>query len=269
MNIVKWILGRPLVAIWVLGAIAILLAMSSGNKKHEIAGDSHAINSDIVHTKKITQATKKVQATKNAEATKNVQTAKNEIKPNHNEVTSVEASSELKPIPEVRIKNEKVQGTVLPSAVAQVTAEHSNATLHKNSEPFESTISEDIGSNNPTKKSTEIEGDLGRLETEELLLMAREAYWNNGLDEAAQIYQQLIIREPQVIEHKGELGNVYWRQGYPKKAAELYSEIAIPLIESGSSERVTNMLGFIQLFFPDRVEVIKDRLQRNDIKANH
>ena len=103
--------------------------------------------------------------------------------------------------------------------------------------------------------------DLGQMTTEEMLLMAREAYWNNGLDEASQIYQELIKLEPQVIEHRGELGNVYWRQGYPKKAAELYSEISIPMIEQGEAERVANMIGFIGLFFPDRASEIHRRLQ--------
>ena len=103
--------------------------------------------------------------------------------------------------------------------------------------------------------------DLGQSSTEEMLLMAREAYWNNGLDEASQIYTQLIELEPKVIEHRGELGNVYWRQGYPKKAAELYSEIAIPMIEQGNSERVANMIGFIGLFYPDRAAEIHKRLQ--------
>ncbi len=103
--------------------------------------------------------------------------------------------------------------------------------------------------------------DLGQSSTEEMLLMAREAYWNNGLDEASQIYTQLIELEPKVIEHRGELGNVYWRQGYPKKAAQLYSEIAIPMIEQGNSEKVANMIGFIGLFYPDRAAEIHKRLQ--------
>lgn len=109
--------------------------------------------------------------------------------------------------------------------------------------------------------------DLSQMSTDEMLLMAREAYWNNGLDEASIIYQELIKQEPQVIEHRGELGNVYWRQGYPKKAAELYSEIAIPMIEQGDSERVANMIGFIGLFYPDRAAEIHQRLQSNSTKS--
>jgi len=109
--------------------------------------------------------------------------------------------------------------------------------------------------------------DLGEISNEEMLLMAREAYWNNGLEEAAQIYKQLIKIEPKVIEHRGELGNVYWRQGYPKKAAELYSEIALPMIEQGNSERVANMVGFIGLFYPDRATEIHKRLQSTETKS--
>ncbi|MCK5813568.1 MAG: tetratricopeptide repeat protein [Cocleimonas sp.] len=105
---------------------------------------------------------------------------------------------------------------------------------------------------------------LGGLEgkpTDDLLLMAREAFWNNGLDEAASIYQELIQREPKVVEHKGELGNVYWRQGFPQKAASLYAEIAIPMIENGKASRVENMVGFIRQHHPEKATEIEKRLQ--------
>ena len=121
-------------------------------------------------------------------------------------------------------------------------------------------LSSDVMKGKEQESDQEIE-DLDQSTPEEMLLMAREAYWNNGLDEAAQIYKQLIKLEPNIIEHKGELGNVYWRQGYPKKAAELYSEIAIPMVKLGSVERVSNMIGFIGLFYPDRAAEIHKQIQ--------
>lgn len=96
---------------------------------------------------------------------------------------------------------------------------------------------------------------------DDLLLMARESYWNNGLDEAAAIYQQLIQREPNVVAHKGELGNVYWRQGFPEKSARLYAEIAVPMINNGQADRVSNMVGFIGLFHPDKAAKIEKQLK--------
>ena len=99
------------------------------------------------------------------------------------------------------------------------------------------------------------------MSAEELLLMAREAYWNNGLEESAEIYQQLIESNPDVLDYKGELGNVYWRQGYPKKAAALYAEISLPMIEEGNADKVANMVGFIGLFFPEKATEIHNALQ--------
>lgn len=112
-----------------------------------------------------------------------------------------------------------------------------------------------------TESSTQSSEQFGEMSAEELLLMAREAYWNNGLDESAQIYQQLIELNPDVVDYKGELGNVYWRQGFPKKAAELYAEISLPMIEDGNADRVANMVGFIGLFFPEKATEIHNVLQ--------
>ena len=105
------------------------------------------------------------------------------------------------------------------------------------------------------------ETQFSEMSADELLLMAREAYWNNGLDESAEIYQQLISTNPDVVDYKGELGNVYWRQGFPKKAAELYAEISTPMIEAGKANKVANMVGFIGLFFPEKATEIHNKLQ--------
>jgi len=167
------------------------------------------------------------------------------------EVTEAPAVEETPAANEVVTEKEPVEeatGTENQADVA-VAATEAASTIEETPKPEEAQV------------DTESIQDLGQSSTEEMLLMAREAYWNNGLEEASQIYMQLIELEPTVIEHRGELGNVYWRQGYPKKAAELYSEIAIPMIEQGNSERVANMIGFIGLFYPDRAAEIHKRLQ--------
>jgi len=105
-------------------------------------------------------------------------------------------------------------------------------------------------------------GDLSDQSSDSLLTMAREAYWNNGLEEASTLYNELIRREPEVFGHKGELGNVLWKQGQPKKAAGLYAEIAKPMIEAGNTERVSNMVGFISLFFPEKAKAISEMLPK-------
>jgi len=99
------------------------------------------------------------------------------------------------------------------------------------------------------------------MSAEELLLMAREAYWNNGLEESEEIYLKLVELNPDVTDYKGELGNVHWRKGEPKKAAALYAEIALPMIEAGENARVANMVGFIGSHYPEKATEIHNALE--------
>lgn len=94
-----------------------------------------------------------------------------------------------------------------------------------------------------------------------VLMRARKASWDNRFDEAADLYATLIDLEPNVIGHKGELGNVFWRQGFPEKAAEQYAGIAVPMIINGNDEPVTEMVGFIGLFYPDSATEIRKLLE--------
>jgi hypothetical protein len=173
-------------------------------------------------------------------------------------------------IDEIKNKKEEALNTKLEVAPV-LTQEQANIVVRSPQVVAGSSVS-------PQKQSHDVETEKGDTATEpeqeklsiegledksidDLLLMARESYWNNGLDEAAAIYQQLIQREPNIISHKGELGNVYWKQGFPEKSANLYAEIAAPMIKNGHAERVSNMVGFIGLFHPDKATEIKKQLQ--------
>ena len=183
-------------------------------------------------------------ASEKAEApTETKEAATEEAKPATAEAETLEASDEAE------ATAEKSEVDRSDTEVAEKTEETPAAT---ESAVVESTVVTDA------PKSEE---QFSESSTDELLLMAREAYWNNGLDESAEIYQQLIALNPEVVDYKGELGNVYWRQGFPKKAAELYAEISLPMIEQGNSERVANMVGFIGLFFPEKATEIHNVLQ--------
>lgn len=105
--------------------------------------------------------------------------------------------------------------------------------------------------------------DLKNMAPDELLKAAREAFWHNQKEEAASIYKRLIELQPDVLDHKGELGNVYWHQDKQKDSAALYAEIAIPLIQKGKSSQVENMLGFIGAFYPEKATEIHQYLMNN------
>lgn len=235
MYIVRWLMSHPIIATWVLGAIAILLTAGSGNKDEileknkSVDAQIESTNSEVVNKPKSEK--EKVESSVKASTEKAVAPIKKPI----SNVDSQEAPP-LKSVLDNPVAKKSLSTTAIPTV-------SNNAVDTKNSVNNGATA------------------DLGKVSTEEMLLMAREAYWNNGLDEAAQIYGKLIKLEPKILEHKGELGNVYWRQGFPKKAAELYSEIAIPMIDEGGSERVANMIGFIGLFYPDRAAEIHKKMQ--------
>ncbi len=255
MYIVRWLMGHPIIATWVLGAIAILLTLGSGTKEREGEDQPPSMHSSSLEAQDLPAA--------------------KTDKKDHGKAMAVKVdddSDALKPLGDTTTSSDTEKKSMTAS-IRSIKSTTSVAVVNDNDEPStgkenieETSVSNTEQFNVPVvgQAAQEDVGDLGQSSTEEMLQMAREAYWNNGLDEAAQIYKQLIKLEPMVIEHKGELGNVYWRQGYPKKAAELYSEIAVPMIESGGSDRVANMIGFIGLFYPDRAAKIHVLIQSKE-----
>ena len=226
MYIVRWLIGHPIIAAWVLIAIAILLNFGmERNGDHTNFENSkgkinESINTDITEDK--------------ATVTKAVV-----------DDALPKGSSLLPTVTESNNNTKEEIVTTITTKGSKSVADNSLVTMDADSHSIDSAAI----------------SDLRQMSSEEVLKMAREAYWNNGLDEAAQIYKELIKLEPKAFEYRGELGNVYWRQGYPKKAAELYSEIALPMIEKGNSERAANMVGFIGLYYPERAAAIKKRLE--------
>lgn len=154
------------------------------------------------------------------------------------------------------VKTVKADDTNAPAETQQASSEATNKA------PAQALTSSAQGNSTAAPQTVaDSTAQFDEANTDELLLMAREAYWNNGLEESAELYQQLIKANPDVIDYKGELGNVYWRQGMPEKAAALYAEISMPMIEAGNTARVANMVGFIGLFFPEKATEIHNKLQ--------
>lgn len=153
-----------------------------------------------------------------------------------------------------------------------------NANVDENKQAEEVTGTPEVTENGASEKSADVDSAKAtdavnpavpvtaeaKAETpNQLLKAAREAFWHNKKDEAASIYKQLIEMQPEVLEHKGELGNVYWHQNKQKESAALYAEIAIPLIEKGKASQVENMLGFIGAFYPEKATEIHQYLLNN------
>lgn len=248
MDMIRWLAtNKVVVAVWGLGILAMLLAWIFGGSG-KVEKQTAAVETKVVETASeaskpaTTSVTAAVATTATAAVASTVQSA-------------VDTGSEA-------VKSEaedKVSSS--DQAAATNTAESTDASASTDSESAGLKADTSAAGSEASGESSAVKDDsLADKSSDDLLMMAREAYWDNGLDEAASLYSELITREPGVIEHKGELGNVFWRQGYPKKAAELYADIAEPMIAKGNGERVSNMVGFIGLFFPERASTIRKLL---------
>lgn len=257
MDMIRWLASNIVVQVaWGLGLLAVLLAFLFGGTK---SADEHAATTEtpvaveeVVSTEVVAEP---VAVAQTAVATAAVATV----------AAVATATEEAAPVETV---TEAVDTVVVEVPVAEEVVVEEVATTEEaaTSETTEVATAEVETAVEETAAVEEAVLDTGSIEgksSDDILMMAREAYWNNGLDEAAQLYGVLIDREPTVIEHKGELGNVLWKQGYPSKAAELYAEIAQPMIEKGNGERVSNMVGFIGLFYPERAATIRELLAAN------
>ncbi len=295
MNITKWLASHPILAVW--GVTIVALLMSFGGKGHstKVAGNDHveakaeASHSAHADTEKHGNAMEQV-AHKVAPAAEKQQTqVATSVTPSANNVAAAHMQKLQAPtmpvMPAAAVAThvntqqaqsnnvatthakagadmQKLQAVTAPAVVPAATV-----TTDANTQQVQSNNTATTDANAVAASATESseqslpKADLTDKSIDDLLLMAREAYWNNGLDEAASIYQELIQREPNVIGHKGELGNVYWRQGFPEKSAALYAEIAIPMIDNGNADRVSNMIGFIGLFHPKKAAEISKHMQ--------
>ncbi len=244
MYIFRWLMKHPIIilALYFLSIVAILYSMTGGGSSDIAKDEATKVNiaevdlSDAPSIEPSTLTSALVTGDSSEEKTEAIKT-----------VTTNDTDTKTVAEPTTTPADEETTETISPSDEATT----------------ETATSSDVAIEEPTEIEDAKAADtqFSEMSTQELLLMAREAYWNNGLDESAEIYQQLIGLNPEVIDYKGELGNVYWRQGFPKKAAELYAEISLPMINEGDTDKVANMVGFIGLFFPEKATEIHNILE--------
>ena len=95
----------------------------------------------------------------------------------------------------------------------------------------------------------------------DLLRAAREAYWANELDRAIALYIDVLKQAPDSLEYKGELANVYWKQGNSQQAATLFTEIAPQLAAQGRTTEALNMKLYVNMVSPELAKQIDAALK--------
>lgn len=76
----------------------------------------------------------------------------------------------------------------------------------------------------------------------ELLMQARQAYWDQDIVSAKKYYQKIVANYPDNPDLMGELANVYFAQGQWDSAVNLYYKASIALINAGEHGRVREMI---------------------------
>jgi hypothetical protein len=96
----------------------------------------------------------------------------------------------------------------------------------------------------------------------DLLRAAREAYWSNEFDNSIGFYTSLLKQVPDSIQYKGELANVYWKQGDSANASRLYTDIAPLLAAQGRSTEALNMKLYVDAVNPELAKTIDAALSK-------
>ena len=110
--------------------------------------------------------------------------------------------------------------------------------------------------------ATEVMTPAEPVKPEVLLKDARQAYWDGAIDAAIASYKELIKQQPDVLSHKGELANIYWKQGKTKEAAELFVVIAPQLAAQGRDAEALNMKVYVDMVDPELAKKIDAELKK-------
>ncbi len=264
MHIFRWLMSHPIITAWILAALAILLNMNMGSKsehsevEHDKNGVSHVVESD-----KASAAGQENMHAVAIEHTAPTPASGEEAVKAVDDAPAVHThSAELKAKWAEKEKSTVTEGAAADSSSAEANNIKVEASTNTQEASSESSANNKAGlaavANAPEGSTAEGSSteDLIAMSSDDLLKLAREAFWQNKKDKSAAIYQALVKRVPSSLDYKGELANVLWHQNKQKESAALYAEIAMPMLKEGKSREVSNMLGFIGVFFPEKASEI-------------
>ena len=229
MNILRWLMKHPIMLAWLLAITAILLNFGLGGNK---AGTAH---------KEVAQVDAAHQAAPAAAA-------------DHGQAPAA-ATQATAPQQAVATETAPVAAAAAPvateaaaPAAPAVTAAAPVATVEVPSVPAAAVVATPEAATAPVADANS-EADL--------LRAAREAYWSNEFDNAAGFYTSLLKQTPDSLQYKGELANVFWKQGNSQQAAALFAELAPQLQAQGRSTEANNMRLYVEMVDPALAKTIK------------
>lgn len=234
MKAFRWLLVHPIAFAWILAAIAIVLNWIVGSgappkKEHQAKAGQHAV-----------QAQKETSgheaATANQAATGHEPAA-----------TTAQAAAALPAAPATDASASAAQA---PAATEQAAATGS-ASVTEQAAAGSATAAVATATTAQAADQAVSENS----SAEDLLLAAREAYWSGEYDRSVSFYQSLLKKDNKP-DYKGELANVYWKQGKSTEAVTLYAEIAPWLAEQGRMSELQSIKVYADVVDPTKAAEI-------------
>lgn len=238
MNILRWLMKHPIMLAWLLAITAILLNFGLGGNK---AGTAHK---EVAQVDAAHQAAPAATADHGQAPAAATQAA---AAPQQQAVVATETAPVAAAAAPVATETAAPVTTTAPEAAPAVTAAAPVATVEVPSAPAAAVATPEVATAPVADANSEAD----------LLRAAREAYWSNEFDNAAGFYTSLLKQTPDSLQYKGELANVFWKQGNSQQAAALFAELAPQLQAQGRSTEANNMRLYVEMVDPALAKTIK------------
>ena len=235
MNILRWLMKHPIMLAWLLAITAILLNFGLGGNK---AGTAHK---EVAQVDAAHQAAPAAAADHGQAPAAATQAAAPQQAVVATETAPVAAAA-------APVATTEAAAPAAPEAAPAVTAAAPVAAVTAPSAPAAAAVATPEAATAPVADANS-EADL--------LRAAREAYWSNEFDNAAGFYTSLLKQTPDSLQYKGELANVFWKQGNSQQAAALFAELAPQLQAQGRSTEANNMRLYVEMVDPALAKTIK------------
>ncbi|OQX06683.1 MAG: hypothetical protein BWK73_30275 [Thiothrix lacustris] len=253
MHILRWLMKHPIMLAWLLAIVAILLNFGIGGKPAEHGGKEMAAKPEQTHV------APKVDAGHTA--------AQQHVAPAEVAVVPVQAATQPAPaaaamVQAVEVPAAPVQAAEVPKAAAQAAEAPVVATPAPAAEQAAPAQAVEAPAVVATPAQAAPAQQASANAPSDLLRAAREAYWANELDRAVGLYTDLLKQTPDSLDYKGELANVYWKQGNAEQASTLFADIAPKLAAQGRTTEALNMKLYVDMVNPELAKQIDAALKK-------
>lgn len=252
MHILRWLMKHPIMLAWLLAIVAILLNFGIGGKPAEHGGKEMAAKPEQTHV------APKVDAGHTA--------AQQHVAPAEVAVVPVQAATQPAPaaamVQAVEVPAAPVQAAEVPKAAAQAAEAPVVATPAPAAEQAAPAQAVEAPAVVATPAQAAPAQQASANAPSDLLRAAREAYWANELDRAVGLYTDLLKQTPDSLDYKGELANVYWKQGNAEQASTLFADVAPKLAAQGRTTEALNMKLYVDMVNPELAKQIDAALKK-------